>query len=157
MSCIHVRVIKQPSSTAEEEVEEVPEEPETEEEPELIPEVETELDLEPELDPEQEPEAILAPILNLYPDIEDPAPVLELKSDTWDVKDSEEEAREEVRGQAEGCLDPKMEDLCKQDGISTQQVKQGQSCAPLVICSYISLSFPLLCLLSFKSPVSFSS
>lgn len=105
----------------EEEVEEVPEEPETEEEPELIPEVETELDLEPEPNPEPEPEAILAPILNLYPDIEDPEPVLELKSDTWHIKGSEEEAREEVRGQAEGCSDPKMEDLCKQDGISTQQ------------------------------------
>lgn len=48
---------------------------------------------------------------------------MELKSDTWDVKDSEEGDREEVRGQAEGCSDPKMEDLCKQEGISTQQVK----------------------------------
>ncbi|KAG5281853.1 hypothetical protein AALO_G00049520 [Alosa alosa] len=100
----------------EEEVEEVPEE-QPEAEPEPIPEPETELDSEKEPEPEAGP----APILDLFPEAEDSEPVLELKSETWGVKDSEEGDREEVRGQAEGCSDPKIVDLCKQEGISTQQ------------------------------------
>ncbi|KAL2104318.1 hypothetical protein ACEWY4_001186 [Coilia grayii] len=97
----------------EEEVEEVPEEPEPETEPEPIPEPEE------ELEPEQEYEADPPP-----EETGDPEPLLELKTDTWGVKDSEEEDREIVRGQAEGCSDPKMEELCKQEGLSTQQDKQ---------------------------------
>ncbi|XP_041953176.1 tripartite motif containing 101 isoform X1 [Alosa sapidissima] len=107
----------------EEEVEEVPEE-QPEAEPEPIPEPETELDSEKEPEPEAGP----APILDLFPEAEDSEPVLELKSETWGVKDSEEGDREEVRGQAEGCSDPKIVDLCKQEGISTQQDEQECGC-----------------------------
>ena len=131
--------MKLPSSTAEEE-EEVPEEQEQEPEtePEPIPEpVE-------ELEPEPEPEANLDPILDLPPEADDTEPVLELKPETWAIKDSEEEAREEVRGEAEGCSDPKMAELCIQEGISTQQVKPVCSCVLLVKCSNM-LPFRPLC------------
>lgn len=134
--------MKLPSSTAEEE-EEVPEEQEQEPEtePEPIPEpVE-------ELEPEPEPEANLDPILDLPPEADDTEPVLELKPETWAIKDSEEEAREEVRGEAEGCSDPKMAELCIQEGISTQQVKPVCSCVLLVKCSnmfqYVAISSSL--------------
>ncbi|XP_012690498.2 tripartite motif containing 101 isoform X2 [Clupea harengus] len=111
------RALSQLDFVKTEEEEEVPEEQEQEPEtePEPIPEpVE-------ELEPEPEPEANLDPILDLPPEADDTEPVLELKPETWAIKDSEEEAREEVRGEAEGCSDPKMAELCIQEGISTQQ------------------------------------
>ncbi|KPP63243.1 hypothetical protein Z043_118518 [Scleropages formosus] len=81
----------------EDEVEEVQEEPEAEPEPEPEPDPEAELDREFVLDPEA---------------------VTGLKEDNYGIKGGE---NEDMRGQAEGCADPKKELLCDRKGLNTQQ------------------------------------
>ncbi|KAI1892831.1 hypothetical protein AGOR_G00137570 [Albula goreensis] len=79
--------------------------------------IEEEAEEEPELEQEAEPIPVPEPEQEPEPETE---PVVEPKVDTCGASITPGET-EDVRGQAEGCADPKKELLCEHEGLNIQQ------------------------------------